>query len=88
MISHRTSSIDTPSSIEVEDSSISFSGHTSTITNLIELPFNRIASASYDHTIKVWNFITDICEKTLTDHLECVWALAMLSNAMFASSNY
>ena len=32
-----------------------FSGHTDTITALVELPDNRLASASYDGTVRVWD---------------------------------
>ncbi len=75
----------TSSSQESFNALTTFSGHTSGITSIVILLDSRIASASYDHTIKLWDPATGVCEKTLTEHEECVWALIVLSNGMLAS---
>jgi len=44
-------------------------GHTDAVGNLAYLGNNLLASASSDHTIKIWNIETGECLMTLTGHI-------------------
>ena len=56
MIRNYTTTMTKASQTMPENYATNFFGHTS-ITELIVLSCNRIASASYDHTIKFWDII-------------------------------
>lgn len=42
-----------------------FHGHSNTVHRVVELPNQRLASSSEDHTIKIWNITTGDCLSTL-----------------------
>ncbi len=56
----------------------SMSGHTKWVTSLAFEPIHvhgetlRLASSSKDHTVKVWNVTTNVCETTISGHLDSV----------------
>jgi WD40 repeat protein len=59
--------------------------HTSSVSALAMLPDGRLASASYDKTIRVWCPSTGACEAVLEGHTDWVNALAVLPDGRLAS---
>jgi len=53
-------------------------GHTHYVCALAVLPDGRLASASYDKTIRVWRLSTGVCEAVMEGHTDWVYALAVL----------
>jgi len=49
------------------------------------LPDGRLASASYDKTVRVWRPSTGVCEAVLEGHMNLVNALAVLPDGRLAS---
>ena len=49
--------------------------------------FNKLISTSADSTIKIWNFETGECLKTLNDHKNVVTSILMITNNKFVSSS-
>jgi len=60
-------------------------GHTGIVISLKNLTNNRLASASFDKTIKIWDIINFVCMQTLTGHIEEIQCLAVLPNNQLAS---
>lgn len=61
-------------------------GHSDGVTQLVKLTENKIASASWDKTVKIWNTDTTECLRTLT-HLGSVIGLVKLSDHCIASAS-
>ena len=53
-------------------------GHRGRVSCLVELKSNRICSGSSDRSVKVWNTVTGVCEKTLEGHEASVLCLVRL----------
>lgn len=49
---------------------------------------NRIASGSWDNTIKIANIHTGQCLRTLTGHTGVIYALELLENDQLASGSF
>ena len=49
------------------------------------MPGNKIASGSWDNTIKIWDIATGKCERTLLGHENSVNALCLLPGNKIAS---
>jgi WD40 repeat protein len=47
----------------------------------------RLASASWDHTIRIWDIASQLCVGTLRGHVDSVISLAVLSNGQLASGS-
>ncbi|RMZ93026.1 WD40 repeat-containing, partial [Brachionus plicatilis] len=63
-------------------------GHSSFIFDLTNLGDScKIASASADRTIKIWNVISGKLEKTLTGHTDIVWITKYLGNSRLVSGS-
>jgi ankyrin repeat protein len=62
-------------------------GHTITVWALAVLSDGRLASASWDKTIRVWRPSTGVCEAVLEGHTITVWALAVLPDGRLASGS-
>ena len=63
-------------------------GHSNGVYNLIQLYDGRIASASSDKSIRIWDPQDDFnCSHTLTGHTFRVWSLIQLSDMRLASSS-
>jgi len=52
-------------------------GHTSNVRALAVLPDGRLASGSFDKTVRVWHLSTGVCEAILEGHTELVSAHAV-----------
>lgn len=63
-------------------------GHSNWIMSLKLLKDGRLASASYDETIKIWNYQSGQLLKTLGHHTDSVRGLAVLSNNRLASCSW
>ena len=65
-----------------------FIGHKSNIQCLAVLPNNKLASCSYDNTIKIWD-LTNFKEiNTLIGHKGSVFYLVFLPNENLASGSW
>ena len=62
-------------------------GHTDWVRSLVVLPDGRLASASDDKTIRLWNTTTGESFKTLTGHTDWVNALVVLQDGTLASGS-
>jgi WD40 repeat protein len=65
-----------------------YSGHSSDINDLIELPNGDLVSASSDATIKIWDRATGNVKKTLNLHMYSVESLALLKDGLLASGSF
>ena len=65
----------------------SFEGHIDWVQSLAALEGGRLASASDDHTIKVWELATGACVATLLGHEDEVFYLAVLEGGRLASGS-
>ena len=75
---------------KIEDSSdqtLTDSGHTSDVYSVVILSENRLASCSFDKSIKIWNLSRLTCEQTLTGHTSVVYSLVVLSENRLASAS-
>ncbi len=71
--------------IEVLPTSRLLEGHTHPVSALAVLPDGRLASGSYDETIKVWDGVTVL---TLVGHTDVVTALTVLPCGKLVSGSY
>ena len=62
-------------------------GHTDLVNALCILPGNKLASASCDKTIKIWDLSSGKCETTLQGHQNSVNALCLLPGNKLASGS-
>jgi WD40 repeat protein len=62
-------------------------GHTNYVYALAVLPDGRLASSSYDKTVRVWRLSTGVCEAVLEGHTWEVSALSVLPDGRLASSS-
>jgi WD40 repeat protein len=72
-----------------EISKVKLTGHTRSVRNVLPLPSSdQCLTCSDDTTVKVWDCQTGTCLRTLTQHSESVFALALHSNRqIFASGS-
>jgi len=62
-------------------------GHTHFVSSLAVLADGRVASGSWDQTIRLWNPASGVCEATLDGHTSAVFALAVLADGRLASGS-
>ncbi len=65
-----------------------FTGHSATISSLLELSDNLIVSASCDRTIKIWNWFSLEVNTTLIGHTDHVWVVDRLSSDLIISASW
>ena len=65
----------------------SFLDHTALIDFLVVLPDETLASASFDHTIRIWNTTTGETIRTLVGHTNNVRVLAVVSDDLLRSGS-
>jgi WD40 repeat protein len=61
--------------------------HKDSITAMISLSFDIIATASSDNTIKIWDLNKNLLIKTLEGHTSFIYCLALLSDGNIASGS-
>ncbi|MEH2254576.1 WD40 repeat domain-containing protein [Nostoc sp.] len=53
-------------------------GHTGVVTSVaFRLQGDRVASGSYDKTVKIWDPVTGKCLDTLNKHRNRIWSIAV-----------
>jgi WD40 repeat protein len=62
-------------------------GHTNSVQALCLLPDGRLASGSYDNTIRLWNVATGAETDCLEGHTDWVRALCLLRDGRLASGS-
>ena len=62
-------------------------GHTDWVDVLSPLSAHRLASGSYDHTIRIWDLSSGLCLKTLSDHAGYVHSLLPLRDGRLVSAS-
>jgi len=62
-------------------------GHTEGVNHVLALPNERLASCSYDETIRVWDVKSGEVLRVFTGHKDSVTHLSLLSNASLASGS-
>ena len=62
--------------------------HTSRVTALAVLPDGKLASGSWDKTVRVWDAASGACLLTLASHTNSVSALAVLPDGKLASGSW
>jgi WD40 repeat protein len=55
-------------------------GHRDKVTSLVGLKNDHLASASYDRSVKVWNYRNGTLVKSLVSHSDYVYTLVFLKN--------
>ena len=60
-------------------------GHTSTVATLAVLEGSRLASGSWDRTIKIWDVLSGSCVATLEGHAGLVRACVALQGDRLAT---
>jgi WD40 repeat protein len=66
----------------------SFIGHSNLIKSFeLDEKFNRVISGSTDSTIKIWNYETGECIKTLNDHKSWITSIILWNNNQFISGS-
>jgi WD40 repeat protein len=63
-------------------------GHTNLVLSLIELRDGRLASASYDKTIKIWDLKEYKCIMTLTGHEDTIEKLIEIRESLIISCSW
>src|SRR5262245_15908163 len=61
-------------------------GHSMGVLSVCALGCGKLASSSYDDTIKIWD--SSQCEKTLTGHSDYVRSVCALENGKLASGSF
>lgn len=64
------------------------SGHTGTIEWLKVLPDGRLASASDDTTVRIWNLTTGTLDMILYGHTNKAYSIDVLANGYLVSGGY
>jgi WD40 repeat protein len=64
-----------------------FNGHTGLVQALAVLPNGKLASGSWDKTIRIWDVATQRCEVTLQGHQKLVRSVAALRSGKLASGS-
>jgi WD40 repeat protein len=68
-------------------SSVKLKGHSGCVNDILPLSsLNKCVTCSGDKTIKVWDYQTGACLRTLTEHTNRVMSLAMHSNGQYFAS--
>jgi WD40 repeat protein len=62
-------------------------GHTEYVTAAVTLSCGRVVSGSRDHTLRVWDMVTNACERVLEGHTGSVWCLAVLADGRVVSGS-
>ena len=63
-------------------------GHTGSITAIESLSQVRVASGSYDSTVRIWNVTSGECERTLRAHNDSIFALAFFVGSFRLGRNF
>ena len=64
------------------------SGHVKTITSLVLLTEDKLASGSEDKTIKIWNIKERKCISTITGNYECIQSLLKINDNTLAAGSH
>ena len=70
------------------DNPDTMSDHTKTITSLVLLSDNKLASGSEDKTIKLWDVKKRQCISTITGNYECIYSLLKINDNTLAAGTH
>lgn len=70
------------------DNPDTMSDHTKTITSLVLLSDNKLASGSEDKTIKLWDVKKRQCISTITGNYECIYSLLKINDNTLAAGSF
>lgn len=73
--------------ISTESSFTYFKGHQGPIRSLVLLKTGKIASASGDCTIKIWDIFLGKCQMTIIDHQDWIWGLGNHTKSFMSTSD-
>ena len=66
----------------------SYIGHTGSINYLLKLNSAEFASGSNDCTIKIWNYQSYVCSRTLKGHTDLIKTIIKLKENLIASGGF
>jgi WD40 repeat protein len=70
---------------ETESIFVKLIGHTDRVSKFAKLPNERLASCSYDMTVKIWHWRNGLSERNITGHSNAVIGLLLLNNKTLLS---